>query len=150
MECWNSDICGGGPDTMIRISGRVTNCSNVGVAGVKVKAFSNTVTTGQYGYWNLTKGGTYYGSTSILAGLDAGGTDYYTRVSNPVFNRGFTCADVNCNYRPPGSTTPYREAYYIYYGGTTGFTDTEFDAFFKTSSNTEWVTGFDFKTTGCN
>jgi len=150
-ECWNSTTCGGGADKMVRISGRVTNCAGTqGIAGVKVRAFNNTTTTNAQGIWFLGKSGTYYGSTSILAGADATGTGFYTRVTLPIFTRPFTCANVNCNYRPPNSSTPYREAYYILYGSTYGLTNQQYDAFFKTSNNTQWVGGFNFKPTNCN
>lgn len=130
----------------IRIAGRVFACDGSPKAGVRVRSLGNTATTNAQGQFFITKGTSVgHPSVEVLAGIDAGGSGYYTRIDNPSFNRGGNCSLINCNYSAGlVAGGPAREAYIAH-----GLADHIYEQLLYTNSSTEFLQNFDFKEVNC-
>lgn len=150
--CWGDSCDTGDTAPNHRIKAKAYDCNNNAMAGVMIRAWGNTCTTGADGTCVVSKGTACSSSqleTSVVAGKDADSNQayYFSRVGSPSFERG-TCGNTNCNYTgTPLTSSPYREAYYV---DMVGETVNSFTYKFCSSSDAGANYGFDFKQiSGC-
>jgi uncharacterized repeat protein (TIGR01451 family) len=145
------DVCDtGNPQPNHRVRVKVLDCNNNAASGVKVSAWGNNCTTNSSGECIVGKGTTCNTAqleTPVLVGTDAGGTNFYSRVANPSFERG-DCGSINCNYNNSATmSNPYRQAYHIDMAGETA---SSFSWKFCATSDADANTGFNFKQLNCS